>query len=215
MTIKAAAAAPSVDVISSVSLVLRDLIVRGIGAEFGMSAQDVRFSSPGDDEPGGTTGLSLFLYRLQPAKALSNLPPRLVEPSAPDPSGLLVERVAPPLPLELCYMVVPYSEDALIELQLVGSLARLFFSLGVVDFASLPDSRAQRDLLASGNTRVKLVAQYPDMDLIHTIWSSVNVRDAFKLALYYLVTPVMLPSQEVASVYRVRELVAEIGAELR
>jgi hypothetical protein len=209
------ASSPAVDVISSVSLALRDLIVRGIGNEFGLTSSDVRFSSPGDDPPASSTGLSLFSYRLQAAKALSNMPARLSDPASSPSATLQVERVYPPLPLELCYMLVPHSEDALIGLQLVGSLARLFYSLGVVDVAALPESRARRDLLASGNLRLKLVAQYPDMEAIQSIWSAIRAEDAFKLALYYLVTPVMLPAQRVESLYRVRELIAETHASIR
>jgi hypothetical protein len=201
---------PSLNVISSVSLVLRDVIVRSLGCEFGLTPLSIDFSQPCDSASRGT-GVSLFAYHLQPARSFTRWPVRACEHDTAAltaaPASAHEDRAA--MPLELCYMVAPYAHDASAEPRLLASLAGLFHALKVVDVATLPESCASRDLLASGNARLRLVAQYPDMNVIDGLGATLCGDAIIKRALYYTVTPVMLPFRGSDSPYRVQEIVAE------
>jgi hypothetical protein len=106
-------------------------------------------------------------------------------------------------------MVLPHAPDVRNEQKLSTSLAKLFHAFSTIHVSGLPDSDARSELLATGNRRLKLVAQYPEMDVIRRLWSQPRGQSAVKSALYYRVLPVILPAQSHESLHRVREMVAE------
>lgn len=175
----------SAQVVSNVSLILRDIVVRGIGDELGLTARDIALAAPSDELCEGTAGLSLFVYHVRP------------------------EASAAHLKLELCYMVVPHVSEARNEQKLSVALAKLFHAFSTIHVAALPESEPRNELLGSGNARLRLVAQYPDMDVMRRVWPPSRREHVIKSALYYRVLPVFLPVQTHDSLTRVRQMVAE------
>jgi Pvc16 N-terminal domain len=203
----------SARVVTSVSHVLRDIIVRAIGDELGLTPADFSLTAPGSDPPARATGVSLFVYDLRPkhpkAGALLNSP--ALDGAWPvTPPG---QRAEAPLQLELCYMVLPHGEDVRSEQKLAVALAKLFHAFATIHVPGLPESEARKELMTSGNVRMQLVAQYPDMDVIRRLWSRPE-GGALKSALYYRVLPVFLPAQTNESLRRVCEIVAESRANV-
>lgn len=182
-----AVSALSAQVVSNVSLILRDIVVRGIGDELRLTANDVALAAPveQDSANAGRAGISLFVYHVRP------------EPSASH------------LRLELCYMVVPHESEVRSEQKLSLALAKLFHAFSTIHVSALPQSEARNELLSSGNARLKLVAQYPDMDVMRRVWPPSRREQAIKSALYYRVLPVFLPAQANDSLTHVRQMAAE------
>lgn len=174
----------SAQVVSNVSLILRDIVVRGIGDELALSANEIALSAPSEQGKDGV-GLSLFVYHVRPELSASQLK------------------------LELCYMVVPHASEARSDQKLSVALAKLFHAFSTIHVSALPESDARNELLATGNARLKLVAQYPDMDVMRRVWPASQREQEIKSALYYRVLPVFLPAQGNDSLTRVRQMVAE------
>ena len=111
-------------------------------------------------------------------------------------------------------MVVAQATDARVEQRMRANLAKLFHAFTTIHVAALPASGVRDALAESGNARLRLLAQYPDMDVIRRLWPVENARDAVQSALYYRVLPVTVPAHGHESLHLVREIAAEGCAQL-
>jgi hypothetical protein len=161
--------------------------------EAGFSDGDIVMKSPVD--AGATAKLALFLYQVQPNACLRN-----AEPQAAGPDALR----APPLPLDLHYLVTPLSQDPDTALGHLESVMRVFHDHPVMQAPRLPP-----DMVAAGNEAVRITPQVLSLEDTNRLWAMLPNK-AFCLSASYLVSPVLVQSSRVLPVKRVAEKVTRI-----
>lgn len=134
------------------------------------------------DEPGGGRRVNLFLYKVQENAFLRNENWR---PSSTNTSQLL----APPLALNLCYLLTPYASNdpnlgnAPIH-EILGDAMRVFYQHPIVPDAylagDLPDAREQ----------IKISPNGIDMEELSQVWGTFS--QPFRLSVLYEVSVVQL-----------------------
>ena len=182
---------PQIDrahVIRGVSESLRNLIRSQVSE---LSSEDaVVFESPAEIDNQGENKLSLYLYQVESNPFLRNTPPRLNLKQVGKPNHASVEKIAPPLTVDLVYMMVPYAKTAELELVIVDKLVRLFH-----DFAQLPVQYLHPVLKQSDNKQIEIIADVSSIDILRQIWSGFPNK-AYKLTKLYSLTPVRIPSTQ-------------------
>ena len=152
------------------------------------------FGQPDQVETSGNTQICMFLYRFQPNAHLRNVPPRYDNNKMIDP----------PLIMDLHYMVIPYAKDHETELML---LERIMGTLH--DYAHLKGDLLEGDLANTGNSRVKIIQNIKGADETQPLLTSV-MKDKFKLAAHYVITPVQIPSSKAAEAKLVAKRILEV-----
>jgi hypothetical protein len=184
-------ATPKIDsahVVRGVSESLRTLIRTHISE---LAAEDaVVFDSPAHLDAQGGNKLSLFLYQLEINPFLRNVPATLNLGKTGVPNPASVEKIPPPLAVDLVYMMVPYAKSAEIELVIVDKLVRLFYN-----FQQLLKQYLHPVLAQTGNELLEIIADTSSIDTLRHIWSGFPHR-AYKLTKLYTVTPVRIPADK-------------------
>ena len=149
----------------------------------------VLFDSPAEIDAHAQTCLSLYLYQIENNPWLLNLPPRLTRRLA-TPSGVAaLVTEAPPLVVDLVYMMVPYGRSAELELVLADKLARLFHNVQALSGEWLDPA-----LVAAGNTAIGIVPTRDSARLMHDIWNTFPGK-AYRLTRLYTLSPVRIPAE--------------------
>jgi uncharacterized protein DUF4255 len=89
---------------------------------------------------------------------------------------------------------------------LADRLQRLFFDVPVLKGDLLVGS-----LPATGNTRISIVPEEPTPEMVHNIWGGFPHK-AYRLTLFYLLTPVRLPSDRQVPAHRVLDVELQVDA---
>jgi Pvc16 N-terminal domain len=214
----------TIDILPDVSGILRQILVAGLPPELNIGENDVLFTSPGEANPERLRKVLVYLYHLSENPSLRNTPSSVSAPalsarahppssdtSSPgtfSPSNSRAQITRAPLPLDLHYMIVPFGQDPLFELQLLGTIKRLLFRIGKIIIADQPANRMRSNLLATGNSDLQLVPRNLPVDELSKMWGMFRNDHTFRPSLYYTITPVWLPSGESVNVPRVAQLVA-------
>jgi len=134
------------------------------------------------DEPGGGRRINLFLYRVQENAFLRNQQWQL---NPKDTSKL----VAPPLPLNLSYLLTPYAANdptlgnATVH-EILGEAMRVFYQ-----FADVPDVHLAGDL-AVARERIKIAPSDIDLEELSQVWGTFS--QPFRLSVSYEVSVVQV-----------------------
>ena len=164
-------------VIGRVSESLRNLLVAEMKL---VPAVPVTILAP--DEPGGGRRINLFLYRAQENAFLRNQQWQL---NPTDTTKL----VAPPLPLNLSYLLTPYAvNDATLGNatvhEILGEAMRVFYQ-----FAIVPDAQLAGDLV-NARERIKIAPSDINLEELSQVWSTFS--QPFRLSVSYEVSVVQV-----------------------
>lgn len=153
------------------------------------STPEITFKSPKEikDDGGNPNKVSLFLYQIIENAYLKN-----EEAQRIDNSSLRL----PPLPLDLLYLVTPYSEDKTQEKIILGKVMQIFH-----DNAILSGTVLQGDLSGT-DEEIKLLINPISLDDLTKIWSAFQ-EVSYRLSLTYMVSPVKIDSTHQVSTQRV------------
>jgi hypothetical protein len=153
------------------------------------SKPEITFKSPKEikDDGGNPNKVSLFLYQIIENAYLKN-----EEAQRVDNSSLRL----PPLPLDLLYLVTPYSEDKTQEKIILGKVMRIFH-----DNAILSGTVLQGDLSGT-DEEIKLLINPISLDDLTKMWSAFQ-EVSYRLSLTYMVSPVKIDSTRQVSTQRV------------
>ncbi len=155
-----------------------------------LKAEDaITFQAPGQFDPGVRTCLSLYLYQIEYNAYLRNAPPEVVR----NDDGSFME-VRAPVTVDLRYLMAPYSASAETELVIIDQLAQLFYDEATV--------AATGSLQTSDNNNILITPDLQNLREIRDLWTSFPGQP-YKLALYYLMSPVRIPSTVRHSIGRV------------
>lgn len=174
----------------NVSAALRNMLVdAGVAGD-----NQVLFDAPGSVTDLADSCLLVYLYSVSEDPNLRNYEEPVPWLSASGAPGWLAEEQAPPTVLDLHYLFVPYSKDPANEMMMIGGIKRLFRNRTLVDFSRLQDIGIEN--------QVRIVPENPDFDSINHLWS-LFTSAPYKLSLFYMVTPVLIRSDETFSSQRV------------
>ena len=150
---------------------------------------EITFKSPKEikDDGGSTNKVSLFLYQV-----LDNPHLRNEEPVRVDDSLLQ----APPLALDLFYLVTPYSEDKTQEKYIIGKVIQIFYDNAVRNGTILQGA------LAGSDEEIRLLYNPISLDDLTKIWNAFQ-DVAYRFSVSYLVTPVRIDSTLQSGIQRV------------
>lgn len=173
--------------IRDVSSLLRNLIRDNIPELNGPTS--VVLESPGEIVPQASQNqLSLFLYGIIENTFLKN---QDFHPEGPDKLHY------PPIPLDLYYLLTPYSKDKEMEQIILAKILRLFYDNSILSGPILGNN-----LLDAGNKELRLIMTTLPLDQINHLWGLFPGK-SYRLALYYLVTPLFIPSTRELGIQRV------------
>ncbi len=150
---------------------------------------EITFKSPKEikNDGGNSNKVSLFLYQIIENAYLKN-----EEAQRIDNSNLRL----PPLPLDLLYLVTPYSEDKTQEKIILGKVMQIFH-----DNAILSGTVLQGDLSGT-DEEIKLLINPISLDDLTKMWSAFQ-EVSYRLSLTYMVSPVKIDSTRQMSTQRV------------
>lgn len=153
------------------------------------SRPEITFKSPKEikDDGGNPNKVSLFLYQI-----IENVYLKNEEAQRIDNSNLRLS----PLPLDLLYLVTPYSEDKTQEKIILGKVMQIFH-----DNAILSGTVLQGDLSGT-DEEIKLLINPISLDDLTKMWSAFQ-EVSYRLSLTYMVTPVKIDSTHQVSIQRV------------
>jgi uncharacterized protein DUF4255 len=152
----------------------------------------ISFGPPPPDEP-SQNGLSLFLYLVSENLHLKN---QEFEMDGPDKLHY------PPLTLDLYYLLTPFSkagdlEAQGVEMMILANVMRTLHDNSILRGPSLGDS-----LLESGNTELRVVLNDISIEQLYQLWTMFK-DTKYRLAVSYLVTPLIIPSSRELTARRV------------
>lgn len=150
---------------------------------------DITFKSPREvkDDGEGSNRISLFLYQIHENPHLRN-----EEAISMGDSQI----IAPPLTLDLMYLVTPYSDDKTQEKYILGKVMQIFY-----DNTVLSGTMLQGSLAGTGEV-MRLLFNSLSLDDLTKIWSAFQ-DVAYRLSVGYMVTPVKIDSTRLMSMQRV------------
>lgn len=187
-----AATPESGQVILRISQALARLIRSGISELQAESA--VVFDSPADMDSHDQNRLSLFLYQIENNPWQRNQPGTLTRRAGRGGQPASLTRVAPPLPVDLIYMMVPYGKSADMELVLANKLVRLFHDIPTLEGPLLDPA-----LKAAGNECIAIVPEQETLHALRDLWAGFPGKP-YKMTKIYRLSPVHLPSDLSAAV---------------
>ncbi|WP_456434548.1 DUF4255 domain-containing protein [Thermosulfuriphilus sp.] len=173
-------------VISAVSRSLIEILKEGLKDLIPNPNEGIVLSSPGDLGPSHTPRLCLFLYEVRENAYLKNR----------DPEGLR-GRQRPCLALDLYYMLTTYApsqmvdrtEATLEEYRILGQAMRI-----LQEHSLLTDPYLRGSLMGSG-LQLRVLFNPIPIEEMARIWNAFHTRP-FKLSVCYLVTPVIIETDE-------------------
>ncbi|NTU41460.1 MAG: DUF4255 domain-containing protein [Nitrospirales bacterium] len=150
---------------------------------------EITFKSPKEvkDDGGSQNKVSLFLYQILEEPYRRNQEPLRVDDSSIS---------APPLVLELLYLVTPYSDDKTQEKYILGKVMQIFYDNAVLSGTALQGS------LAGTPEEMRLLFNPLSLDDMTKIWTAFQ-DVAYRLSTSYMVTPVRIDSTRRMGVTRV------------
>jgi hypothetical protein len=173
--------------IRDVSNIIKDLIIDKISEL--STPSSVVFDSPGDFIPSiSQDQISLFLYQISENQFLKNQDLKLVGSN---------KLHSPPICMDLYYLLTPYVRDKEMEQIILAKLIRLFYDNQVLSGPILGDN-----LLDSGNEELRIVVNNMTLEQINHLWGMFPGK-AYRLGLYYIVTPLLIPSTKELGIQRV------------
>jgi hypothetical protein len=122
--------------------------------------------------------VSIFLYQVTINAESRNLPPR---------SGISGSTQHPPLPLDLRFLVTPWTKDTRDTYALVGSIVRLFYDNAVLGFSDL-----QGGSVWDPDDSVEIVLESTPVEQLYDIWEPTEVP--YRLSLVYLARVIAIDS---------------------
>lgn len=142
--------------------------------------------------------VSVFLYRVEPNPFLSNL-----DWQAPDDTTL----IAPPIALNLHYLLTPYGADLSEVQKILGEVLRAFHETPIIR----PGHPALSADLATMTEELRILPhKLPFADLLE-LWKSFNNNVPYRLSVTYEVSTVIIDSRITRNVTRVRDRVVEVS----
>lgn len=147
----------------------------------------VVFDSPAEYDNQDETRLSLFLYQVNDNPWLRNLPPTMQYRPGNAGGGAALSQVAPPLVVDLLYVVVPFARTVERELVLIDKLVRVFHAIPALQGRWLDPVLRQ-----AGNESIEIVPTTGSPETLSHIWSNFQGRP-YKLTKLYTLSPVRLP----------------------
>ena len=172
-------------VLNDVSETLKTLLENNVKE---LPSNSVTFDSPSDFQERGSTGLSLFLYKVAENPDFKN------QESQPADSDKLQYK---PLTLDLYYLLTPFAHNRDAELVILSKIMRIFH-----DNAILSSSSIKTSLVESGNKELRVVLNDISLEQLNNLWSTFP-ETPYKLSVSYLITPIQIPSERVLKIKRV------------
>ena len=134
-------------------------------AAFGPSLDVTLYQSADFDKP-MEEGFSLYLYRIAPNGSVRNLSYRR------DPDG---RRFRPSLPLDMSYLITPWSRDAEKQQRMLGWVMRFIEDLGVLSSSHLNDYVAETDIFGV-NESLEIICEPLPLNDYLTLWDRLHHR---------------------------------------
>lgn len=188
-------------VLRDTSISLRELIRQRIYLE-APGDIDVELASPADEDlQSGVASRPLvivFLYDIRQNHFFRNSPP---EVSRQD--GSFVSRPAPAV-VDAVYMILACARKQETELVLTTRLKRLFHDVRV-----LPGGALKGNLAESGNSHIEIEPNDLSLEELHRVWSGFP-GVPYRLALFYTLTPVRIPSDVREPIVPVKDVALRI-----
>jgi len=128
-----------------------------------------------------TKGLFLYLFRIEPNPFLLNRR-----------NAVLIENngkyhIPPPLPLDLHYLVIPFTGSVEKDLILLGKVMQIFNDNSILANANLTG------YLKDAGQDLRIIPEIMDIDEMNKLWSIFKDKD-YRLCVSYMVTPVEITS---------------------
>lgn len=152
-----------------------------------LQEDQIFFNAPNEQPAKTKPYLLIYLYQTIENEFLRNYDPPPAYLTEEGRVRAFAELEFPPVALDLHYMMIPYGNDPAREIILTAALKRLFRDRSVVPPEYLPP--------AMQDTQIRAVAQNLDLAAMHQLWA-LFPQTNYKLSLYYILTPVVLPSDE-------------------
>jgi hypothetical protein len=147
--------------------------------------------SPGDiSSPPTPFGLSIFLYQITENPFLKNQDYQYMPPES---SNLF----APPLALDLYYLLTPYATDRDSEQLIMTKMMKTLYDNRILTGAALGDN-----LLDSGNNEIKIVFHNLSLSELYNLWGVFSGK-SYKLSISCILTPLLIPSGQETSIPRI------------
>lgn len=172
--------------IGQVSVTLKTFLANNIPEISGTS--DIVFDSPATLTAATNPVLSIFLYRVSHNAEMRNMPSYRTGISTATPA---------PLPLQLEYVFTPFASNIETEFSILERIAGLFY-----DNSVLSGSQLTGDLVANGNTELRIVPNDLSVDEINKLWQAFQ-NNPYHLGIAYMVSPVYVPSTKTEEFKRV------------
>ncbi len=197
------------EVLSVISLSIRAIVHRRLAAvlppEQVPPENQIVLTSPAGGETVSNPKLLIYLYRVVDNPYLKNEPPDIPY-GRQGQLGLEAMYDRPPAVVNLNYMFIPYADDPVAELNIIGAIKQLFaYGFGVYKSELLQVPHLRQVLEQTDNTGIKLVPENLSMEDEYRIWGALP-NQTLKLALFYMVTPVRIPLNRPTSVTRVSSI---------
>lgn len=164
---------------SALEGLIRDLYPRD---EFGAGLQVSLYQTRDFEDP-MTEGFSVYLYRVAINGAVRNLTLRR------SPDG---RRMRPSLPLDLHYMITPWSQDVQLQQRMLGWVMRQMEDVSVLSAGHLNHYMPQADTFAP-NEGIELVCDPLSLSDYLTLWD--RLRPRLPASATYTLRMVMIDSE--------------------
>jgi hypothetical protein len=165
--------------VRAVSLTLKDLLKDHItnSTEPQLSGVGILLKSPKEMRESGSTGVSLWLYRVMRNEHRYNSTP---------PRASLDQRPSRPLPVNLYYLVTPITEEPEGEQTLLGRVLQVFN-----DHAALRGGDL-KDTLEGAGDELRLTLEALSLEELTRVWAA--LKEPYQLSVCYLVQLVTIDS---------------------
>ena len=164
-----------------------------------MPGMTVEESKAPVDVSSTTPLVGLYLYRVEHNAALANLDWQ---------ASSATQLVAPPLGLNLHYLITPYGPTELEIQQTLGEVMRALHERPVIRAG---DPLLSADL-ATMTEELRIVPRHTPLADMIDLWRSFE-RMSYRLSLTYEVSAVLIDSRQVRNVQRVQERVLEVSPQ--
>lgn len=163
----------------------------------GMSVEETK---PPLDVSSTTPLVGLYLYRVEHNPAMANMD---WQPTSTD-----IQLAAPPLGVNLHYLITPYGPTELEIQQTLGEIMRGLHERPVIragDPLLAPE-------LATMTEELRIVPRHTPLGDLIDLWRAFE-RMSYRLSLTYEVSAVLIDSRQVRNVQRVQERVLEVSPQ--
>jgi len=160
--------------IGSVSALLKDLIID-------KKDQNINFNVTilAPDQGETPPRVNLFLYKIQESPTLKNMDWQVKTDDA-------TKTAAPPLSLNLFYLMTPYAADDPTAHAILGEAMRVFY-----EYATVPQDILDNNDLQDAREQISIIQHNVDMNELSQIWGTFNNKP-FRLSVMYEVSVIQL-----------------------